>query len=64
MSEKKCSSCGSEMGLGAPSAENVKACYECWCGNVEVEFLTEEELRLKQAATVAAPTSKPNSAVA
>ena len=47
MSKKICSTCGDEMGLGARSGENVKNQYECWCGNVEVEYYSEEELTLR-----------------
>jgi hypothetical protein len=50
MTKKICSTCGSNMGLGLPSDENVKAEYECWCGNVEVELFTADELDLKRSS--------------
>ena len=40
------------MGLGLPSDENVKVEYECWCGNVEVELFTADELDLQQSGRV------------
>ena len=44
MNEQKCPTCGSEMGKGVPTSENVKAAYECWCGEIVVELYSEEEL--------------------
>lgn len=44
MDNKKCPSCGSDMGIGASTEENVKVLYECWCGRDVVEFYSEEEL--------------------
>jgi len=46
MSDKKCSTCGSEMGLGAITAENVKVQYECWCGEVEYEYFSDDEMQM------------------
>lgn len=39
-----CKTCGSTMGLGAPHSEEIKTQYECWCGNIETENYTPEEL--------------------
>ena len=64
MSEKKCASCGSEMGLGAPSSEKVKIQYECWCGHTEEEFFTEDELNSMRAAAVGETAPQPNSMAA
>lgn len=44
MKEKKCPTCGSDMGVGASAEKNVKALYECWCGTEVVEFYSDEEL--------------------
>lgn len=52
---KICSTCGSTMGMGAPHSEEIKVQYECWCGNIETENFTPEELernRQREAETI------------
>ncbi|HRH42554.1 MAG TPA: hypothetical protein PKY82_13080 [Pyrinomonadaceae bacterium] len=56
MNEKKCPTCGSDMGKGALTSEDVKAAYECWCGETVVELYSEEELP-KLAIEANQPTS-------
>ena len=59
MSEKKCPTCGSDMGIGASTAENVKVQYECWCGRVVVELYADEE-----TPKLITEAAKPNAALA
>lgn len=61
MTEKKCPTCGSNMGIGASTEENVKVLYECWCGRVVVEFFPEEEL---PKTFIDTPKSTPTSVTA
>lgn len=45
---KSCGTCGSKMGMGAPHSEEIKVQYECWCGNIETENFTTEEIELNR----------------
>lgn len=41
---KICSRCGATMGKGAPHSEEIKIQWECWCGKIETELYSAEEL--------------------
>lgn len=36
------------MGIGAPESREIKRQFECWCGNVETEKYSAEELEEKE----------------
>lgn len=45
---KICSTCSSKMGKGVPPSDDVKTQWECWCGNVESENFSPEELKQRR----------------
>lgn len=48
---KICRTCGSTMGMGAPHSEEIKIQWECWCGNIETENYSDEELERNRQRT-------------